>query len=65
MADVLRGTSHAHADTLVPSHLNIAVNGVGFVANEAEAKKRVNYACLSPTVHFVPVAVETLGSLGE
>jgi len=52
-------------DISAPSHLNISVNGVGFVANEAEAKKRAKYACLSPTFHFVPVAVETLGALGE
>jgi hypothetical protein len=52
-------------DTLAPSHLNIAVNGPGVAANEAEEKKRVKYACLSSTSHFVPIAVETLGSLGE
>ena len=52
-------------DTLAPSHLNIAVNGPGVVANEAEMKKRAKYACLTATFHFVPIAVETLGSLGE
>ena len=52
-------------DTLAPSHLNIAVNGPGVVANEAEDKKRSKYAFLSSTFHFVPIAVETLGTLGE
>ena len=28
-------------------------------------KKRAKYACLTATVHSVPIAVETLGSLGE
>jgi hypothetical protein len=35
------------------------------VANEAEAKKRVKYISLSPAFCFIPVAVETLGVLGE
>ena len=52
-------------DTLAPSHLNSAVTGPGIVANEAEVKKRCKYACLSPIYNFVPVAVETLGGLGE
>jgi hypothetical protein len=50
---------------LAPSHLNIAVNGPGVVANEAEEKKRSKYACLSTAFHFVPIAVETMGSLGD
>src|SRR5664279_3077128 len=37
----------------------------GAVANEAELKKRIKYACLTPIYKFVPVAVETLGALGE
>lgn len=52
-------------DTLATSHLNTAVTGPGTVANEAEAKKRIKYTCLTPTYHFVPVAVETLGAVGE
>ena len=52
-------------DTFAPSHLNIAVNGPGVVANEAEEKKRAKYACLTSTFRFVPIAVETLGSLGD
>ena len=52
-------------DTLAPSHLDTAVNGPGLVATEAERKKRSKYACLTPTYHFIPVAVETFGALGE
>jgi hypothetical protein len=52
-------------DTLAPSHLNTAINGPGVVACEAEEKKRAKYASLSPTFCFVPVAVETLGALGD
>ena len=52
-------------DTLAPSHLNAVVIGPGIVANEAEVKKRSKYACLSLIDNFVPVAVETLGGLGE
>ena len=52
-------------DTLAPSQLNIAINGPGVIACEAEEKKRAKYASLSPTFCFVPVAVETLGALGD
>ena len=51
--------------TLAPSHLNIAINRPGVVACEAEDKKRAKYASLSPTFCFVPVAVGTLGALGD
>jgi hypothetical protein len=52
-------------DTLAPSHLNIAINGPGVVACEAEDKKRVKYASLTSSFCFVPVAVETMGALGD
>ena len=52
-------------DTLAPSHLNRAVTGAGAVASEAESKKRLKYEQISRIFHFVPVAVETLGALGE
>ena len=51
-------------DTLAPSHLNSAVTGHGVVANESEDKK-IKYACLTSSFHFVPVAIETLGAFGE
>jgi len=53
-------------DTLAASHLDRAVSaGLGAVATEAEARKRTKYNCLAATYYFVPVAVETLGALGE
>jgi len=53
------------ADTLAPSHFNTAVTGPGAVANEAEARKKLKYASLAAAFHFVPVATETLGALGD
>ena len=47
------------------SHLNSAVNGCGVVATESESKKKVKYACLTSTFHFVPIAIETLGAFGQ
>jgi len=35
------------------------------VATEAEARKCTKYNSLAATYYFVPVAVETLGPLGE
>ena len=52
-------------DTLAASHLNYAVIGPGAVANHAESRKTVKYNALSPLYRFVPVAVETLGALGD
>ena len=52
-------------DTLSSSHLNAAVSGHGTVATESEERKRQKYTCLSTTYCFVPVAIETFGSLGE
>jgi len=42
-----------------------AVSGRGAVATEAESRKRTKYQSLAATYYFVPVAVETLGALGE
>jgi hypothetical protein len=50
---------------LAPRHLNRAVTGPGVVATDAEQRKRVKYSTISQTHHFIPVAVETLGALGE
>jgi len=52
-------------DTLAPSHLDLAVSGSGMVASEAEYIKKSKYTNLSATYCFVPVAVETMGALGE
>ena len=52
-------------DTLAPSYLNHAVAGPGAVANVAESRKHAKYAEISQTHYFVPVAVETIGAMGE
>jgi len=52
-------------DTLAPSHLNRAVIGPGVVATDAESHKLTKYETISRTHCFVPVAVETLGALGD
>lgn len=52
-------------DTLAPSHLDTAVSGPGVVASEAENKKSLKYSSLSATYSFIPVAVETMGALGD
>jgi len=52
-------------DTLASSYLNRAVTGAGAVANEAERRKHLKYETISRSHHFVPIAIETLGALGE
>jgi hypothetical protein len=52
-------------DTLAASHLNRAVLSPGAVANDAESRKTVKYRMLAPLYSFMPVAVETLGAIGE
>jgi hypothetical protein len=52
-------------DTLAPSHLDTAVSGPGVLATEAEGRKCMKYTSLSATYCFVPIAVETLGALGD
>ena len=52
-------------DTLASSNLNTSVSSPGADANKAEAKKIVKYACLEHTYRFIPIAVETLGALGD
>ena len=51
--------------TLAPSHLNRAVTGPGAVATFAKNNKRLKYAEISRTYIFVPIAVETIGAIGE
>lgn len=52
-------------DTLAASHLNRAVLSPGAVANDAESRKSSKYKSLTALYSFTPVAVETLGALGE
>ena len=35
------------------------------VANDAEQRKRTKYFSLAARYHFVPIAIETLGSFGD
>ena len=53
------------ADTLTPSHISLAVRESGAVAADAELRKKQKYLLLDSTHHFVPVAVETLGPIGQ
>ena len=52
-------------DTLAPSHLNRALTSPGAVATFAEDIKRLKYAESSRTYIFVPIAVQTMGTVGE
>jgi hypothetical protein len=52
-------------DTLAVSHLNRAVAGPSTVANDAESRKATKYMSLSARYIFTPVAVESLGALGD
>ena len=53
------------ADTLAPSHRQLASREAGAVAASAEQRKRNKYAHLEATQHFVPIAIETLGVVSE
>ena len=52
-------------DTLAPSHRVLASTEAGAVANEAKNRKKLKYSHLESTHAFVPVVVETLGTLGR
>jgi hypothetical protein len=52
-------------DTLAASHLNRAVLCPGAVASDAEKRKSSKYRSLAAIYSFIPVAVESLGALGE
>ena len=47
------------------SHLNRAVAGPGAAATDAEERKKSKYSSPSPLYDFTPIAVETLGAVGE
>ena len=53
------------ADTLAPSHRQLASTEAGAVAASAEQYKKSKYAHLEAAHRFVPIAVETLGVVGE
>ena len=52
-------------DTLAPSHRVLAAREAGAVADDAEHRKRVKYTHLESTHYFIPVAIETLGAMGQ
>jgi hypothetical protein len=52
-------------DTLAASHLNRAIQSPGAVANDAERRKKLKYRTLTSLYSFTPIAVESLGSVGE
>ena len=51
-------------DTLAPSHVRQSARQAGSAAVSAEGVKCAKYAPLAVAHHFVPVAIETLGSMG-
>ena len=53
------------ADTLAPSHRHLASREAGAVAASAEQRKKSKYTHLEATHQFVPIAIETLGVVGE
>ena len=53
------------ADTLAPSHRQLASREAGMVAASAEQCKKNKYAHLEATHHFIPIAIETHGVVGE
>ena len=52
-------------DTFAPSHVTLATSEAGAVANQAEDRKKVKYADLQASHHFVPVTIETSGVFGQ
>ena len=52
-------------DTLAPELYQSRRHGPGAVATFAEDNKRLKYAEISRTYIFVPIAVETMGAVGE
>ena len=51
-------------DTLAPSHLQATSNEAGSAAKTAEVRKIAKYQSLAVYYTFVPIAIETLGSMG-
>jgi len=52
-------------DTLAPIHLNRAVTGPSAVASFAEVNTRLKYDETRRTHVFIPIAVESMGAVGE
>ena len=52
-------------DTLAPSYVSIASAEAGAVAREAEHRKQAKYCHIEDSHYFVPIAIETLGTMGH
>ena len=48
-----------------PSRASVAVKEPGAVAAAAEYRKSLKYKHISPSYHFIPISVETLGVFGN
>ena len=53
------------ADSLAPSYTTLAAREARAVAANAEQRKHSKYSHLDATHHFVPIATETLGAIGD
>ena len=51
-------------DALAPSYCQTVISCPGAVAAQAELKKLSKYSSLPPSVCFVPVAIESMGTFG-
>ena len=52
-------------NTMAASNIHIVMSGPGWVADMATSRKRETYWEILHNHHFVPAAVETMGSFGE
>ena len=52
-------------DTFAPTNAPFSSKGAGFVANHAAASKRLLYSDLCQSYTFIPIAVESAGSIGK
>ena len=52
-------------DTLARSYVNNSSKEPGYVAKEAEERKMKTYENLVDSHHFIPIAVETMGTWGD
>ena len=52
-------------DTFAGSPLNRAVRSPSAVANDAEHRRTTKHSSLASLYRFTPIAVETLGALGD
>ena len=50
-------------DTFAPSHVALAAREAGNVVSQAESKK-LKYALLGNSHHFVPIVIEAFGVFG-